>query len=196
MESEKVTLAQAAGQVGVHVNTIKTWRRSGHLKSAELIIEHGVEVWHVNLDEVIQFAHAKRKIRVDSNPESRVYPVVYPENNTANRAEAAQDTGTGRVLARPEAAMLELITQTQKPLLEMIERRDVTIQELSAKVGSLEERLKAYESAQAAHVPHSNPEAAPSADITTALITPAPTPIPAKQSSGWFDKLVDFLKGN
>jgi hypothetical protein len=80
MSSEKVTLAQAAGQTGVHVNTIKTWRRSGYLKTAELIIEHGVEVWHVDLDEAIQVAQSRRKNRVDSIQNSGVYPAGYPDS--------------------------------------------------------------------------------------------------------------------
>ncbi len=188
MDSEKVTLAQAAGQVGVHINTIKTWRRSGYLKSAELIIEHGVEVWHVSLEEAIQVAQSKRNKRVDSSKNTGGYPAGYTDNNSvmAENNNPAPASG-GQLLARPEQAMLELITQTQKPLLEMLNSRDTTIQELTAELATVKERLRALEAAQA-QVAQKIQQPAVATKLAEPLPAPTPEPIKERRVFGFFKR--------
>ncbi len=86
--------------------------------------------------------------------------------------------GGGQLMARPEQAMLELITQTQKPLLEMINSRDTTIQELTAELATVKERLRALEAAQ---VQADQKTQQPAVATKPAEPLPAPTPEPIKE---------------
>jgi len=67
---ELVTFSEAAKVAAVHINTIRNWRKAGRLKTAQLVIENGSEVWFVELAEVLAVAGqgaSQRPLRSDNN---------------------------------------------------------------------------------------------------------------------------------
>jgi len=48
----KIRMTEAAKLVGVHRNTLRNWRTSGKLKSAEKVQENGAPIWYVDQAEV------------------------------------------------------------------------------------------------------------------------------------------------
>lgn len=121
----KITLQQAARLVGLHVNTIKNWRRAGRLTTAELLTEKGIQVWYVDPNEIIQIA-TQTKATIDQS---------YPDNSHVQEPTATPSPGT--------AQMLDLIRESiTRPLTDLIATQSAKIEELSKQVGSLEEQVK------------------------------------------------------
>jgi hypothetical protein len=125
--------------------------------------------------------HGKRTDNniVDTIDTNNDLPVERPASNPSAAG------GGGQRLARPEQAMLELMTQTQRPLLEMINNRDATIQELATELATVKERLRALEAAQASAVKKENPAPVPQVAPTP---QPQEPPPPKKGVLGFFKR--------
>jgi hypothetical protein len=198
MESSKVTLAQAAGAVGVHINTIKTWRRSGYLKSAELIIEHGVEVWHVKLDEAIQVAEARRKNRVASSRSNGVYPAGYPGSSSTSQGaptvkvpEQVLPGQVGQISPAFEQSLALIRESVVRPLVEANERQATKIEDLSVQVGTLQEKVRQLEARLAESVvqipaPSPQPPAAPELEPSPVLSRETLQPVAPPKKRRWW----------
>lgn len=165
MSSEKVTLAQAAGRISVHINTIKTWRRSGHLKTAELIIEHGVEVWHVDLDEAIQVAQSKRNKRVDSSLNNGVYPAGYPDAEPPKQESTPAPGQTLTINPVQEQTIAFFRDTVVAPLKDLIKEQGAEIAPLTAQNALLKDELDRLKAAQTAPQPPPAPEVAQPVEI-------------------------------
>jgi hypothetical protein len=140
---EKVTLAQAAKDSGVHVNTVKNWRKAGRLNTAEKIIERGIEVWYVDPTEVEELAlqsKAKSVNNTEKESSQQKETIDYPNTRTDNLPA---------VIPQVEQFMV-LVERSQQPLLERIDNLVSRNEELTLEVGTLRERLKNLEEKQVA----------------------------------------------
>jgi N6-adenosine-specific RNA methylase IME4 len=192
MNNERVTLAHAAAHVGFHLNTIKAWRKANELKSAVKLVEKGVEVWYVDLEEVAQVAAHKRVKQGTQPPEKTGYPAGHPVGypTTTEQSERPEIA----VTLRPDAelflqAVERAVEKAVIPLNENIKELSQRNEELSAKAAkyeersaNLEEHIKQLEAAQLVREALHSPELVQGTQLgTQPLETPVATPQPSKK---------------
>ena len=80
---DKVPFSEAAKLAGIHPNTIRNCRKAGKLKTAEKVLENGIEVWIIDPAEVSQVTlQARPNIPVNNNNDVNT-PDVNPTPTTA-----------------------------------------------------------------------------------------------------------------
>lgn len=174
---DKVSFQDAAKQAEVHFNTLRNWRKAGKLKTAEKVLEKGRELWIVDPAEVVEIARQSRQSLPES-PDN--YHVDIDGDNPANDRSDAPPTPpnwppTGPaapgLTATPalEQTLVFMRESVVRPLVEANERQAARLEEMAGEIGTLKERLRALEAAQAARVAQPAPQPA-----ETMTITPAP----------------------
>ncbi len=185
MSVEKVTLAQAAKDSGVHVNTVKNWRKAGRLNSAEKIIERGIEVWYVDPGEIEGLAQ-----------QSKAKSLNNTEKET-NQHKETIDYSTGNnnlpALVPQVEQFMSLVERSQQPLLERIDKLTNRNEELALEVGQLRERLKNMEEKQR-EVPPAQEQKLSGAgvdNITPAVVQPTQQePVSVEKRKGFWSRLL------
>lgn len=174
----KVTFTEAATAAGVHFNTLRNWRKANKLTTAEKVVENGVEIWVVDLEEIEQLARQSRHKRLVNN-KSTVdgLNVDLPPVDVPGPARAANNTP---LTIRPELEnFMALVERSQKPLLERIDNLTDRVENLARENGDLarqnedlKERVKALEAAQAAPQPQPAPIPVQPVEITPIAVEP------------------------
>lgn len=182
-QMNKVTFTEAAGAAGVHFNTLRNWRKTNKLTTAEKVFENGVEIWVVDLAEVETLARQSKHKRLDNNntsvggPTAESAPVDVP--GPANNAP---------LTIRPEFEnFMALVERSQKPLLEQISGLTNKVETLARENGELQERLRALEASQAAHLAAQQAKPTPPPAITPKPEI-APEPVKKKGVFGFFKR--------
>jgi hypothetical protein len=193
MNNERVTLAHAAAHVGFHLNTIKAWRKANELQTAEKLVEKGIEIWYVDLEEVTQVAASKRA-RLSTQPSAQPgYPVRYP----TPREESTQPETA--VTLRPDELFLQAVERAVEkavvPLNETINSLTVRNEDLASRAAkfeerstSLEERVKQLEASQTLHEALQTSEPEPGTQLGTLPVQPA---VQAQNLFDWFARKFD-----
>ncbi len=161
--------------VDLHPNTVRNWRKTGKLKTAEKVLENNVDTWVVDPQEVHQLVQASRSTNWMNN---RSYTVNIPDGQP-NQEQVTQASPTAISLVQEQtiAFMRESVV---KPLVEANDRHVVEIGSLKEEVGTLKERLRYLEAQLQAAIavvqPPVAPVAPPPADITP-IAGNAPQPV-------------------
>lgn len=203
---DRVTLVEAARLVDLHPNTVRNWRKADKLKSAEKVVENGVDVWLVDPQEVHQLAQeskaAKRSTKdsswSDNTPQDDVYPKPYsggPDDNKGKTATgSAQDSPGGAVSPLVEQNLAFFRESIVRPLVEANERQAAKIEDLSVQVGTLQERVRQLEARLAESVAPAQPPVAPAPRPPAA--GPEPSPVlnrdtlqPVEPRKGFWQRL-------
>jgi uncharacterized coiled-coil protein SlyX len=152
---DKVPFSEAAKLAGIHPNTIRNWRKAGKLKTAEKVLENGIEVWIIDPAEVSQVTLQARPSTHDNT------------NNDVNTPDVNPTPPTSPVAAGFEQSLVFMRESVVKPLTDLVARQSDQIKEMSEEIGTLKERLRALEAAQAAHVPQPSPGTVPNGNYST-----------------------------
>ncbi len=179
--SDNITLAEAAKAVGLHFNTLRNWRKSGRLLSAQKVIERGVEIWVVSLSEVQRIAEETHNLRP---PQPYNIPAQPP---ITDGPTIDQQPMTTSLQAQNMALVIsEAVKESIKPLADLLSQQNVVVAkqsdelnklnrengELSAELRLLKERLEVLQAAQAAPQPQPAPE--PSPVLSSETLRPEP----------------------
>lgn len=196
----KVTFSEAATAAGIHFNTLRNWRKSNKLTSAEKVLENGVEIWIVELSEVEQLARQSRHKRANNNKSSvdGSNPDLPPVDVPGPPGTANNNPNTVTTIAPGFDNFMALVERSQKPLLDQIGTLTSKVESLARENGELQERLRVMEAAQAPHLAQSGPQPATTGQITTQPVetpqnvpTPTPQPEPQPQTKrGWWARLL------
>jgi hypothetical protein len=107
------------------------------LKTTEKVVENGIEVWIVDPAEVSQIALQPKANNLDNNVNTVNIPDVNPTPTTTPLAGGF------------EQSLVFMRESVVKPLTDLVERQSNQIKEMSEEIGTLKERLRALEAAQA-----------------------------------------------
>lgn len=168
----KITLGEASRVAGVHFNTLRNWRKTGKLKSAEKVIENGRELWLVDLEEVESLAGQSRQ-SVPTSQENQGVDIGH--NNSTSQPVAAPGQGF-------EQSLLFMRESVVRPLVEANERKDKQLREMAEEIGTLKERLRVLEAAHVARTGQEADKPAGPVDITPKAES---GPGPAKKRRWW-----------
>jgi len=125
----RVTFSEASKRAGVHINTIRNWRRAGRLKTAQLVVENGSEVWLVELDEILAIAGGGGSQRSNSTDNNFVNDNI---NNAGTQALAN--------LLTERAELQRALTEAQEA-----RRKDANqIGELAGQLRAVEREIEGF----------------------------------------------------
>lgn len=192
---DKVSLLEAARSAGLHPNTVRNWRKLGKLNTVEKVVENKIEAWVVDPDEVAQLAQISRATngfgRATNNPHDDVAPIGGPyassgQDTTQPRPGAGPDSPGGQISPAFEQSLALIRESVVRPLVEANERQASKIEDLSAQVGTLQERVRQLEARLAEsvpihHAPAPQPVAAPVVEPSPVLNRETLQPVPPKK---------------
>lgn len=145
-DNPKVSFAQAAKMLGVHVNTLKNWQRAGRLSSAEKAKVKGVWTWIVDYSEAAQVNQQGYTI-IDSTAQ-------YNQHQTEAATEPPE-------AANNQQGLMVLPQEAYTGLLALVEKQGDTIAKMAEEIGGLKERVKQLENQPAPPAPAVAPDQPP-----------------------------------
>lgn len=183
---DKVSFQEAAKQAGVHLNTVKNWRKAGKFKTAQKVLENGHELWLVDPAEVVQIARQARQNlpdiaeqsvvdlgenKVDNRSDAQTTQPNWPP--TGQNAEELPSTQSAQGLAPALEQNLTFFRESiVRPLVEDLARARTELGEAKEEIGTLKERLRALEASQP--LPQPTPAPEPSPVLSSETLRPEP----------------------
>lgn len=171
---DKVTIIEAARLADLHPNTVRNWRKSGKLKTAEKVLDNNVDTWVVDPQEVNQLAN---HVRPTNGVNNRSYTVNAPDGQP--NPEPVQQSPAAAITQAQEQTIAFMRESVVRPLVESNERLVAENGSLREEVGTLKERLRTLEAAQPL------PQPPPAPEVSPVLSSETLRPEPPKKRRWW-----------